>query len=54
MSSDDPEQLPHYTYRVEWSSRYDHYVARCLELPRVWDSRPYGAGSSDAGGAGGH
>jgi predicted HicB family RNase H-like nuclease len=29
-----------YTYRVEWSSRSEQYVARCLELPRISESAP--------------
>ena len=27
-----------YTYRVEWHSRTAQYVARCLEMPTVWES----------------
>lgn len=28
----------HYTYRIEWHSRTEQYVARCLEMPTVWES----------------
>ncbi len=29
-----------YTYRVEYSAKSGQYVARCLEVSRVWESAP--------------
>jgi predicted HicB family RNase H-like nuclease len=29
-----------YTYRAEWSSEFDEYIGRCLELPWLSQSAP--------------
>ena len=30
----------HYTYRVEWSTNYDQYVGRCVEVHGLFESAP--------------
>lgn len=40
MAETGPGEAIRYTYRVEWQSRSAQYVARCLELVRVFDSAP--------------